>query len=79
MIIASGLPHRSKTPHPEGARPVRIQQLRRSGILFAHYGCDARQRQLQFFRLRRERDKQSVLRDARFCRLGGERDFKDGG
>ena len=59
--------------HPKRARPMGIHQFRRADISLPHHTGNARQRQLQFFRVGRERKKQSALRHARLHGFGRQR------
>ena len=75
----SGFPNpESRTPNPgdealhsKCVGPVRIHQLGPANIFLPHYASDAGEHQLKFFRIRRERKKQSALNGARFCGIGG--------
>ena len=53
-----------------------VEQLRRASAARAHNAVDARQHQLQFFRLRLQGPKQSVLRNLRSHRLSREKHFR---
>ena len=63
-----------KPLYAKSIRAMRIEQLRRTNIFRPHQLCQARQRQFQLLRLRRERNKQSRLHYARFHRFTIYRD-----
>jgi len=50
----------------ESIARIDVRKLRRSHITFADYARNTRQRELQLFRFRRQRHKQSVLNHSRF-------------
>ncbi len=52
-----------------------IHKLGRAGSFFSDHACDARQRDLELFRIGSEWKKKSSLRDARLHGLGGERNL----
>jgi hypothetical protein len=57
---------------------VSVEDFGSAHASFAHDGLDARQRQLQFHRLRRHRHKQAALGSLRLHRFDGEPDMHDG-
>jgi hypothetical protein len=61
--------------HSKRVGPVRIHQLGPADIFLPDYASDAGEHQLQFFRIRRERKKQSALSDAWFHGVGSYRDL----
>src|SRR5258708_28850655 len=59
-------------------RMVCVEQLQRSDSVLPDYGCNACQREFEFFRLRRRGEKQASLGRAWACRFGGKMNLYDG-
>ena len=57
---------------------MRVEQFQRADFVFAHHAGDAGEREFQFFRFRRGRQKQASLRRTRACRFGGQMNLHDG-
>ena len=70
---------RSEMFHLESIARIDVRKFRRSDIVFADDAGNSRERELQLFRFRRQRYKQSVLNHARFRRNGFEPNFANCG
>src|SRR6202040_3943786 len=65
-------------PYRKGAFAMSIQQFHRSHSIVADNSCNARERQLQFFGLRKNRLKQSALQNSRASGLRRQMNLHDG-
>ena len=67
----------SEPAYSKCAGTIRILEFRRAHSFFSHHPRNARQRDLQLFRIGREREEKSALRHARCCRFRGQYYLQD--